>query len=80
MLKVKEKVTSFWQNHDLEKFDPYTHIVTYPLGQFNTYIVSTLNTQLVHCIKNIHNKYQTFIVSTSHTQSLSYTYSQYFTN
>ena len=23
MLKVKEKVTSFWQNHDLEKFHPY---------------------------------------------------------
>ena len=23
MLKVKEKVTSFWQNHNLEKFHPY---------------------------------------------------------
>ena len=23
MLKVKEKVMSFWQNHDLEKFVPY---------------------------------------------------------
>ena len=26
MLKVKEKVTSFWQNHDLEKFVPYEEI------------------------------------------------------
>jgi len=23
MPKVKEKVTSFWHNHDLEKFHPY---------------------------------------------------------
>ena len=29
MLKVKEKVTSFWQNHDLEKFDPYVKIKIY---------------------------------------------------
>ena len=28
MLKVKEKVTSFWQNHNLEKFHSYIHVCT----------------------------------------------------
>ena len=28
MLKVKEKVTSFWQNHDLDKFVLYEIVTT----------------------------------------------------
>ena len=42
MVKVEEKVTSFWQNHDLEKFQPYVYVYVYVYVQYIIVITQIL--------------------------------------
>ena len=58
MLKVKDKVTNLWQNHYLEKFVPYTFIISSLFINTSKYVTG-IHKLFYFVLKYIYMRYTT---------------------